>query len=55
MTVVVAKLFLVDLADNGSLTRIISFLSVGAMMLLIGYFSPIPPKTENAVEGSPNS
>ncbi|MDZ7902564.1 MAG: DUF2339 domain-containing protein [Rheinheimera sp.] len=55
MAVVVAKLFLVDLADNGSLTRIISFLSVGAMMLLIGYFSPIPPKTENAVEGSPNS
>ncbi len=45
MAVVIAKLFLVDLADNGSLTRIISFLSVGAMMLLIGYFSPIPPKT----------
>jgi len=53
--VVVAKLFLVDLADNGSLTRIISFLSVGAMMLLIGYFSPIPPKAEDTIEEAPHS
>jgi uncharacterized membrane protein len=50
MAVVVAKLFLVDLADNGSLTRIISFLSVGGMMLLIGYFSPIPPKASEPPE-----
>jgi len=55
MAVVVAKLFLVDLADNGSLTRIISFLSVGAMMLLIGYFSPIPPKASKVNEELPNS
>ncbi len=50
MAVVVAKLFLVDLADNGSLTRIISFLSVGGIMLLIGYFSPIPPKASEPPE-----
>lgn len=52
MAVVVAKLFLVDLADNGSLTRIISFLSVGGMMLLIGYFSPIPPKASEQAEST---
>jgi uncharacterized membrane protein len=52
MAVVVAKLFLIDLADNGSLTRIISFLSVGAMMLLIGYFSPIPPKAVGSTEAT---
>ncbi len=44
MAVVIAKLFFIDLAEQGSLTRIISFVTVGALMLLIGYFSPIPPK-----------
>ncbi len=44
MAIVIAKLFLVDLAEQGSLTRIVSFVSVGGLMLLIGYFSPIPPK-----------
>ncbi len=42
--VVVAKLFLVDLADSGAVTRIISFMTVGILMLVIGYISPIPPK-----------
>jgi uncharacterized membrane protein len=42
--VVVIKLFLVDLADSGAITRIISFMTVGILMLVIGYISPIPPK-----------
>jgi uncharacterized membrane protein len=41
---VVIKLFIVDLANTGTVTRIISFLSVGGMMLLIGYLSPLPPR-----------
>lgn len=40
---VVLKLFTVDLAGTRSLSRIISFLAVGALMLIIGYFSPLPP------------
>ena len=48
MAVVVLKLFVIDLADQGSLTRILSFLFVGAMMLLLGYISPIPPKAAAA-------
>jgi uncharacterized membrane protein len=43
MAVVVAKLFLVDLARIGTVPRIISFLGVGVLMLVIGYFSPLPP------------
>ncbi len=43
LAVVVAKLFLVDLSRVGSIERIISFVGVGGLMLVIGYFSPLPP------------
>lgn len=43
MTVVVIKLFLVDLDNSGTLARIVSFLGVGALLLVIGYFAPLPP------------
>lgn len=42
MAVVVVKLFVVDLAATGALARIVGFLGVG--VLLIGYFSPVPPR-----------
>ena len=42
--VVVAKLFLVDLASSGAVGRIVSFLGVGGVCLVIGYFAPIPPR-----------
>jgi len=43
MGVVVVKLFLVDLAGTGTIARIASFMSVGLLMLLAGYVSPLPP------------
>ena len=43
---VVVKLFLIDLSGTGTIARIISFLVVGGLMLVIGYFSPIPPKKQ---------
>ena len=46
MGVVVAKLLLVDLSRTAGITRIISFLGVGLLMLVIGYFSPIPPNRQ---------
>ena len=48
--VVVAKLFLVDLADRGGLFRIVSFLSVGVLLLLVGYFSPVPPRRDDQAQ-----
>lgn len=45
---VVVKLFLVDLSGAGTIGRIVSFLVVGLLMLLIGYFSPLPPKQEQS-------
>jgi uncharacterized membrane protein len=42
---VVLKLFVIDLSGTGSIGRIISFLVVGLLMLVIGFFAPLPPKT----------
>ncbi len=43
---VVLKLFFVDLSGTGTIGRIVSFLVVGILMLVIGYFSPLPPHRE---------
>jgi uncharacterized membrane protein len=42
--VVVLKLFFVELANQGGLFRIVSFIAVGALLLLVGYFAPVPPR-----------
>ncbi|MCE2899413.1 MAG: DUF2339 domain-containing protein [Betaproteobacteria bacterium] len=44
MAVVVAKLLLVDLSNVGTFARIVSFVGVGALMLLMGWVSPLPPE-----------
>jgi uncharacterized membrane protein len=44
MVVVVVKLFFLDLAKIGGIERIVSFIGVGVLMLVIGYFAPLPPK-----------
>ena len=46
MAVVVAKLFLVDLGNAGTLGRVVSFLGVGVLLLIVGYFAPVPPRAE---------
>jgi uncharacterized membrane protein len=46
MVVVVAKLFLVDLSSIGTVARIASFLTVGMLLVITGYFAPLPPKRE---------
>jgi uncharacterized membrane protein len=42
LAVVVLKLFFVELADSGGLYRIVSFMGVGVLLLLVGYFAPVP-------------
>jgi uncharacterized membrane protein len=44
MSVVVVKLFLVDLGNTGTLARVVSFLGVGVLLLVVGYFAPVPPR-----------
>ncbi len=44
--VVVVKLLLIDLSNAGGAERIIAFIVVGVLMLVVGYFAPLPPKTK---------
>jgi uncharacterized membrane protein len=44
MGAVVLKLFLVDLSHTGTVSRIVSFIGVGILLLVVGYFSPVPPR-----------
>jgi uncharacterized membrane protein len=46
MGVVVVKLFVSDLSHLSGITRIASFLGVGVLMMLMGYFVPLPPKAD---------
>jgi uncharacterized membrane protein len=41
--VTVVKLFFVDLGEIGTVARIVSFITVGILMLVIGYLAPTPP------------
>ncbi len=45
IAVVVAKLFFVELSDRRGLERIVSFIGVGILLLVVGYFAPLPPKS----------
>lgn len=49
LAVVVAKLFLIDLANTGTVERVISFISVGILVIVIGYFAPVPPKAQEKI------
>ena len=44
MGVVVLKLFTVELGGSGGIARIVSFIGVGLLLLLVGWFAPVPPR-----------
>jgi uncharacterized membrane protein len=50
MALVVIKLFSVDLGNTGTVARIISFLGVGALLLVVGYYAPAPPRQATGVD-----
>ncbi|MEY1662541.1 DUF2339 domain-containing protein [Isoalcanivorax beigongshangi] len=50
IAVVVLKLFLVELGQQGSLARIVSFIGVGVLVLVVGYVAPLPPRQANRSE-----
>jgi uncharacterized membrane protein len=47
MALVVFKLFVIDLGNSGTVERIISFIGIGVLLLVVGYFAPAPPRREN--------
>lgn len=46
LAAVVLKLLLVDQSGTGTITRIVSFIGVGVLMLVIGYVAPLPGKAK---------
>lgn len=48
LAVTVAKLFLIDLSNRGGSERIVVFIAVGLLMLVVGYFAPLPPGSARA-------
>jgi len=44
MGLVVIKLFVVDLGNTGTVARIVSFIGIGTLLLVVGYFAPVPPR-----------
>ncbi len=50
LAVVVGKLFLLDLAHLGTIPKIVTFLVVGVLLLVVGYFSPMPPLPKEPAE-----
>ncbi len=47
LSATVLKLFLIDLSEGNTVERIVSFVVVGALLLVVGYFSPRPPIGRN--------
>lgn len=48
MGLVVVKLFLVELGSTGTVARIVSFIAIGALLLVLGYVAPAPPRAASA-------
>ncbi|KVL27646.1 DUF2339 domain-containing protein [Burkholderia sp. MSMB1835] len=53
LALTVVKLFLFDLSHVTGIERIVSFIGIGVLLLLIGYFSPLPPKAAAQQDGRP--
>ncbi|MFX9042694.1 DUF2339 domain-containing protein, partial [Acinetobacter baumannii] len=45
---VVIKLVSLDLSQSGTLTRVVSFIGAGGVMLVIAYLAPLPPASKIA-------
>lgn len=39
----VAKLFFIDISNVGGITRVVAFIGVAVLILIAGFFAPIPP------------
>lgn len=46
--ITVLKLFVIDLSNRGGSERIFVFIAVGVLMLVVGYFAPLPPVRKTA-------
>ena len=54
LTMVVAKLVLIDMSNTSAVLRVVSFIGAGLLMLVIGYLAPLPPKVGKPKPDKPN-
>ncbi len=54
MAVVVVKLFLIDLGNSDTVERIVSFIGTGGLLLVVGYFAPVPPRKNEKMHDDVN-
>lgn len=55
LTIVVAKLVLIDMSNTSAVLRVVSFIGAGLLMLVIGYLAPLPPKVGKLKSDKPNA
>ena len=49
--VTVLKMLVIDMHNTGGVARVFAFIPVGILIVIIGYFAPIPPSaTSDAAE-----
>lgn len=48
LALTVLKLFVIDLSNRGGSERIVVFIAVGLLMLVVGWFAPLPPAARKA-------
>lgn len=54
LAIAVGKLFLVDLAQSGTVERIVSFIAVGLLLMVVGWKSPRPRRASRGVSTQGN-
>lgn len=48
----VVKLILIDMSNTGGVARVVAFIGVGVLILIVGFFAPLPPQAPATFEDS---
>jgi uncharacterized membrane protein len=46
LALTVLKLIAIDMSNTGGVARVVAFIGVGVLILIVGFFAPLPPSTK---------
>jgi uncharacterized membrane protein len=49
----VLKLIAIDMSNTGGVARVVAFIGVGVLILIVGFFAPLPPSTKIESQENP--
>jgi uncharacterized membrane protein len=49
----VLKLIAIDMSNTGGVARVVAFIGVGVLILIVGFFAPLPPFTKIESQENP--